>query len=138
MQIDTCFNATFYSISLFFLFSTPCVDGATTSLPDKLLLEICASFSNRDHCIVLAVKLNIEQADLTKLLQESTFHNRMAFDIIKAWMRAHPQQATGATLYAVLRDIEMDVSDRFKERRIQSGKAVSYLVLYFLDAGFFL
>ena len=71
------------------------------------------------------MKLNIEQADLTKLLQESTFHNRMAFDVIKAWMRANPQRTTGPTLYAVLRDIERDVAERFKERLFKGGKAIS-------------
>ena len=75
---------------LCFPFGTPCVNGTTSCLPDELLLEISAAFSNRDHCIVLAVKLTIAEDDLTKLLQESTFHNRIAFDVIKAWMKAHP------------------------------------------------
>ena len=51
----------------------------------------------------------------------------MAFDVIKAWMKAYPQQATGPTLYAVLRDIERDVAERFKERLLKSGKTISLL-----------
>ena len=95
--------------------------GATSFLTDELLLEISAAFSKRDNCIVLAGRLTIAGADLTNLLQESTFHNRMAFDVIKAWMKAYPQQATGPTLYAVLRDIERGVAERFKERLLKSG-----------------
>ena len=122
-EIYICINATFRFLC--FPFSTPLVDGATSCLTDELLLEISASFSNRDNCIVLAVRLDIAEAGLTKLLQESTFYNRMAFDVMKAWMRAYPQQARGPTLYAVLRDIERDVAERFKERLSKSGKAIS-------------
>ena len=120
---------------LCFPFGTPCVNGTTSCLPDELLLEISAAFSNRDHCIVLAVKLTIAEDDLTKLLQESTFHNRMAFDAIKAWVKACPQQATGPALYTVLRDIEREVAQRFKKRLLGSGKARlwSGALLFLLD-----
>ena len=94
-------------------------------MSNELLLEISAAFSNLEQCISLAVKLEIGEDEVFKLL-DVTFNDRLAYNVIKKWMKAYEEKATGPALHAALLHIERhDLADRFEARLFGRGKAVS-------------
>ena len=96
--------------------------GAGLAITDKVLSDIGTAFSNRDQCIVLAVRLKIGENEVFKLFG-TPFSDRLAYTIIKKWIEVHDERATGPALYAALQDIiGHDLANQFKEGLFARGE----------------
>ena len=86
-------------------------------------MEISAAIHSQEQCIALALQLKIEEDEVFKILDE-TFSDQMAYKIMKKWMKANKEQATGSLLHSALCRMErQDLADRFEHRLLQKGSA---------------
>ena len=89
--------------------------------PSSLLDDISRSIRNRQECIRLAIKLELAEETVLRMLDED-FTAQMPFNVLDEWVKKLHQQATGPVLYRALHEIDRpDIADKFAHELLAEG-----------------